>query len=895
MATTHVNIKGALLLCKQVEFKNTNHNSMASAGFDEQHVLHELKHFLPSQQALKDFIHHNSLHAFQHMKFYDAIFKASKIFGFQVHLELHEYRAMYKTGRIRQDVLQEVISRKKTNADEWKEKLLHKEYDTINHPRIGQLRKYWKEIYQLDLDNRVHPLLFRILCAFLDQGIAIESFPVVNKPFIDSIREMEQNSFVSFFKTKKVRQQFLSGSYSITSLLKTIVGKEEYFEQYLFDQQFAHHGWSGFVSAVEDNPQTLLDQKLITLKGLLEFELLMELDTLDHVLGSKWKPLATVIGTAPDDLFAAVPYTEFSSVIELWQDAFEWSYYDSVLKGIELASPPSKGGILVSGEKEKLTASAESKAPPEGFREAVGGGSFAAIFCIDEREDSIRRHIEAVDKSCETFGAPGFFGVEFYFQQQGSKFYDKLCPAPVTPKYLIKEHDAKTEHKEELLYTKLTHGIVSGFLLSISFGFWAFIKKIQLLFRPKMSPAISNAYGHMDKQSFLTIENKNPADIENGLQVGYTVDEMAARAEGFLRGIGMVNNFCPIVYIVAHGSSSANNPHHGAHDCGACSGRPGATNARVQAFILNHQKVREILASRGIEIPQSTQFVGCMHDTAADVMAYYDENILNDENTKANIINKQNFETALNLNAKERSRRFASINTKQQLEQVRKAIHNRSVSLFEPRPELGHGTNTLAIIGRRQISKGLFLDRRAFLNSYDYTTDPEGTILSAVMRPIGLVCGGINLEYYFSRVDNIKMGAGTKLPHNVMGLFGVANSSDGDLRPGLPWQMIEVHDPVRLMVIVEHRPEIVLKAIQSSPEVFEWYNNEWVHIVSLHPDEKQFYYFRKGVFEKYGPITHADEIKTIRNMEEFIEGAREMETNHIVHATEENLPVYLLD
>ena len=163
------------------------------------------------------------------------------------------------------------------------------------------------------------------------------------------------------------------------------------------------------------------------------------------------------------------------------------------------------------------------------------------------------------------------------------------------------------------------------------------------------------------------------------------------------------------------------------------------------------------------------------------------------------------------------------------------------------------------------------------------------------MRPIGLVCGGINLEYYFSRVDNIKMGAGTKLPHNVMGLFGVANSSDGDLRPGLPWQMIEVHDPVRLLVIVEHKPEIVLKAVQSSPEVFEWYKNEWVHIVALHPGEKQFYYFKDGAFSRYDPITGPDAIKTIHNMEKFIEGASEMETNHIVHATEENLPVYLLD
>ena len=871
---------------------------MGEHSFNEAHVIHELKHVLPSQQALKDFIHHNTLHAFQHMKFYDGIFKASKIFGFQVHLQLPEYSEMYKTGRIREDVLQMVIANKKGKAGvaEWKEKLISTEFDTINHPRIGQLRKYWKDRYQLDLDNKVHPLLFRILCAFLDQGIAIDSFPVVNKPFIESIKELEQNSFVSFFKTKTVRQKFLSGNYSIPELLKTIVGKDAYYEQYLFDQQFAHHGWSGFVSAVEDNPQTLPDRKQITLKELLEFELLMELDALNHALGKKWEPLANHVQEPPLDLFADVPKTALAEVIELWQDAFEWSYYDSVLKGILLAAPtPPKGGALESAENRKSSTIAGSQVSPLGGGGLAAQPSLQAIFCIDEREDSIRRHVEAVDKQAETFGAPGFFGVEFYFEQEGGKFYDKLCPAPVTPKYLIKESGAKSIRQEELIYTKYTHGILSGFVLSIAFGFWAFVKKIQLLFRPKMSPAISNAYGHMDKHSVLTIENKNTADIENGLQIGYTLDEMVTRGEGFLRGIGLVKNFAPIVYFVAHGSSSANNPHHGAHDCGACSGRPGATNARVQSFILNHKKVREVLAAKGIVIPDTTQFIGSMHDTAADVWNYYDEDILTPQNAKQHLVNIQNFETALNLNAKERSRRFASINTKQELEQVRKAIHSRSVSLFEPRPELGHGTNTLAIIGRRQTSKRLFLDRRAFLNSYDYTTDPDGTILTAVMRPIGLVCGGINLEYYFSRVDNIKMGAGTKLPHNVMGLFGVANSSDGDLRPGLPWQMIEVHDPVRLLVIVEHQPDIVLKAIQSSPEVFEWYNNEWVHIVALHPVEKQFYYFKNGAFEKYDPITAAGEIKTIHNMESFIEGAREMETNHIVHATEENLPVYLLD
>ncbi|HVG16947.1 MAG TPA: putative inorganic carbon transporter subunit DabA, partial [Chitinophagaceae bacterium] len=151
---------------------------MTSTAFDEHHVLHQLKHFLPSQQALKDFIHHNTLHALQHMKFYDAIFKASEIFGFQVHLQLQEYREMYKTGRIKKDVLQMVIAAKKNDVALWEDKLVNKTYNTINQPRIGRFRKRWKDVYHLDLDNKVQPLLFRILCAFLDQGIAIQSFPV---------------------------------------------------------------------------------------------------------------------------------------------------------------------------------------------------------------------------------------------------------------------------------------------------------------------------------------------------------------------------------------------------------------------------------------------------------------------------------------------------------------------------------------------------------------------------------------------------------------------------------------------------------------------------------------------------------------------------------------------
>ncbi|HMX41143.1 MAG TPA: Na-translocating system protein MpsB, partial [Saprospiraceae bacterium] len=185
----------------------------------------------------------------------------------------------------------------------------------------------------------------------------------------------------------------------------------------------------------------------------------------------------------------------------------------------------------------------------------------------------------------------------------------------------------------------------------------------------------------------------------------------------------------------------------------------------------------------------------------------------------------------------------------------------------------------------------LFLDRRAFMNSYDYRTDPDGKLLLGVMRPLPPVCGGINLEYYFSRVDNQKMGAGTKLPHHVIGLIGVTNSSDGDLRPGLPWQMIEVHDPVRLMIIVEHHPDVVLKTIQTEASLYDWFAKGWVHLTAIQPDNNTFHYFRDGAFHPYVPLTK--QVGVADDLLHLIESAQEMETNQTAHATQENLPVHV--
>src|SRR6185437_12740926 len=121
----------------------------------------------------------------------------------------------------------------------------------------------------------------------------------------------------------------------------------------------------------------------------------------------------------------------------------------------------------------------------------------------------------------------------------------------------------------------------------------------------------------------------------------------------------------------------------------------------------------------------------------------------------------------------------------------------------------------------------------------------------------------------FSRMDNYKLGAGTKLPHNVMGLVGVANSSDGDLRSGLPLQMIEVHDPVRLLMIVEHHPEVIKKVIRSNPDLYEWFANEWIHLVALDPTEKALYIFKEGEFVPYTVLTKV--LPTVHDLSRMFE------------------------
>jgi hypothetical protein len=63
--------------------------------------------------------------------------------------------------------------------------------------------------------------------------------------------------------------------------------------------------------------------------------------------------------------------------------------------------------------------------------------------------------------------------------------------------------------------------------------------------------------------------------------------------------------------------------------------------------------------------------------------------------------------------------------------------------------------------------------------------------------------------------------------------------------------MIEVHDPYRLLVIVEQAPAVVLETIQRSPATWEWFQNEWVRLVAFDAISGTYSLLNKGVFEPY--------------------------------------------
>lgn len=731
-----------------------------------------------------------------------------------------------------------------------------------------------------DPNDLVHPVLIPLCAAFLDRGQAHFTMPGRGEGFFAAWRHIALSGRVlrpAWERTlgKRIRQQpNISAEDAVLSLLDELGIPDNEYEGFVEHVLLQLPSWAGMFQRLEGSALQVglsSESPKVTLMDFLAVRL--SLDVLAYLdvgerLGHRgplrdllpflraapklaapqqqdfcqkaWPlfNLAQLAGIEPAvlrscsqevlrTLFALMAEMNEGTRLCVWHEAFERHYRDEVLSA------------LVANIKRGQTAQA---------------ARFQVICCIDDRAESFRRHLEENNADIETFGAAGFFNLAIAFQGIDDPSTFPLCPVVIKPQHRIAEEPAAQDaplwaqrqrrlrrwHTLQAIFDRASRSLVLGSILTAMTGFVAAVPLLLTVFLPKFAARLRRLVIHtLLPQVRTQLSQRTDAGLRAtataGLYTGFSLEEKATRVAGLLENLGLVRDFASMVVVLGHDSSSVNNPHFAAYSCGACGGRSGGPNARLFARMANRKEVRALLRQKGIDIPAQTLFIGGVHDTAIDSIQLYEEAVPL-ERREEFLALQACLKAALLRNAHERTRRFASASPDFSLEQALAHVEERAADLGQARPELGHATNAACIVGRRRLSRDVFLDRRSFLVSYDPQADPSGTILERILLAVGPVCAGINLEYFFSTVDNERLGAGTKLPHNVTGLIAVMNGASSDLRTGLPKQMIEIHEPVRLQLILDASPETVLAIIKRQPSLAELIEKEWVQAITITPE-----------------------------------------------------------
>jgi uncharacterized protein YbcC (UPF0753/DUF2309 family) len=496
------------------------------------------------------------------------------------------------------------------------------------------------------------------------------------------------------------------------------------------------------------------------------------------------------------------------------------------------------------------------------------------VTCIDAREESFRRHLEEVAPDVETFGNAGFFCVPMYYRGAAEAHFTALCPIVIKPQHWIVEdvvYALEDSHRQRAMARRLlgtashrfdtgTRSSLSGAVLTALLGPLATVPLLGRILFPRLAAQMHKTARRFVAPPAITRlrlerdEGTPASPHEDG--IGFTLTEMVNMSERSLRDIGLISGFARLVIFMGHGSNCLNNPHESAYHCGACSGSAGGANARALAAMCNDVRVRRQLKERGLDIPEETHFIGGLHNTASEEITFYDLELLPTSHVRSLRLARDLFSRVAERNAHERCRRFESARLDLSAPEALLHVQERAEDLAQTRPEYGNCTNAICFVGRRSRIRGLYLDRRSFLMSYDKTQDNDkSAILARILGAVIPVCEGINMLYTLSAIDSCGWGSGTKLPHNVTSLLGVMDGAASDLRTGLPWQGVDIHEPVRLLFVVETTPEAMLQIMSENPIVGRICKNGWAQLAVLDPQSSRLQRYINGSFQDYTPAT----------------------------------------
>jgi hypothetical protein len=560
---------------------------------------------------------------------------------------------------------------------------------------------------------------------------------------------------------------------------------------------------------------------------------------LSQLLGFNADDIRSQSGNAARPLLAPLDDLPPASHGPIWLQAYEAHYREGLLS-------------LLTGNKKQGGHGTRPRAQ--------------VIFCLDVREEGIRRYLEAQSDAYETFGTAGFFSLPMIFRPHGNGGERDLCPIVIKPRHTVieavragdgagnHEREQREQWKETLhgLYHRLETNLATAYFLIDFLGIvcgLAMVGKTVLTrawhaltgtLRDRIIPPVPTVLLLGDGGGDGTT-TAVAGPLQSRLHFSHL--EQADIVEAQLRMIGLTRNFGRLIVFCGHGSTTENNPYAAAYHCGACGGNRGGPNGRAIAAMANNAAVRTVLSRRGFAIPDDSYCVGAEHDTAADRLTYFDTEDIP-------VTHREEFERlasdlnrAAALHAQERCRRLPRAPHGATPEDALLHVQTRSHDWAQVYPEWGHSRCALMLIGRRDLTRGVFLERRAYLQSYDPDQDPDGSILEEIMTAFIPVVRGISLDYYFSFVDsgvNGVFGAGTKAYHNVVGLIGVMQGAGSDLKAGLPYQGVApLHEPMRVQIIVESHPAKVASIVERNKVLEHVFKNQWAHLIAWYPGTNQ--------------------------------------------------------
>jgi len=445
--------------------------------------------------------------------------------------------------------------------------------------------------------------------------------------------------------------------------------------------------------------------------------------------------------------------------------------------------------------------------------------------CIDVRSEGLRRHLEEQHRD-ETIGFAGFFGIPMSTCELGWSRPEPRCPVLVAPSAVATETPADGHHDDarRLLADRRVRGA----------GAFAHTSTKQ---QPGAPFATAEALGWITGPlaAWRTLAPPHSNDAEHhvpptqlGFDEGVEVDQRVFWAESVLRTMGLTERFARLVVLCGHTSSTVNNPHATALECGACAGASGGSNARAVAALLNQRDVRSGLSERNIHVPDDTWFTGAVHETTTDSVTLLDVHLAPSDHGDEIGALQQRLDLAARNQAADRARYLPGPASR---------VRDRGLDWAQTRPEWGLARNAAFVIAPRSATLGLDLGGRAFLHSYDSRFDPTGSVLETIMTAPLVVGHWISSQYYFSTVDPDTFGAGDKLLHNPVGTVGVMSGATGDLRVGLPLQSTHVgdrpyHQPLRLLAVVQAEPATIDAIIARNPLLQRLVEGSWLRIAA---------------------------------------------------------------